>query len=563
MYGNGESSKVYSAVIANVEDKYKSSNHLYTVMTDRNPGDADSTDDLLISINSVGSKALAVIESNQTPLETILATASVSGNSTGLIEVTRTLDNQYGGNTYEARSRNNYLRIGMYMPIATTVNQIDQAGDMFVGIYRLYRIVPNTAQVLDHRYNSLAEIVEFPVESSIDLSNRSDYSNDGWDAHFQPTFEEFNNYNRVYSQQPIFNMTAATPFTFQERKVFENRVNATKVKTNGELVDSWTDILINEELYVDGKYGAITKLIQNNDIVYFFQENAVGILEIQPRVQTVGTDGTVIELGRGTVLYNYRYLNTNSGCLNKLSAFKSQNSIYYIDVTNKTINNIIGGEVRGLTDIHGLHSFAYNNIDYDTLKTSNNVIGVFDQVSNNAYFTTPTFTIMFNEQSNSFVSRFSFIPKTYIYSTYGMLSSSDGRTLWKHNVGNAGSFYGVVYPSYITLSIAPEPDVDCIFNNGEFKSEVYSAGVDAPTKTLTSIRCWNEYLDSGDIQLLVGSNIKRKFRDWNFFIPRDNTKPLQRMRGNWLYMKLGFNNTNNERLVLHDMIISYDSVNKI
>ena len=69
--------------------------------------------------------------------------------------------------------------------------------------------------------------------------------------------------------------------------------------------------------------------------------------------------------------------------------------------------------------------------------------------------------------------------------------------------------------------------------------------------------------DSWDIQLTVGSNIKRKFRDWNFFIPRDNTKPLQRMRGNWLYMKLGFNNTNNERLVLHDMIISYDSVNKI
>lgn len=562
VYGNGESSKVYSATIANIEDKYKSSNHLYSVMTDRNPGDADRTDDLLISINSVGAKALSIVESNQTVLENILTASGISGNSTGLIEVSRTLDNQYGGNTYESRSRNSYLRIGKYLPIATTVNQIDQAGDTFVGIFRLYRIVPNTTQILDHRYNVLSEIVEFPVESSIDLSNRSDFSNDGWDAHFQPTYEDFNNYNRVYSQQAIFNKTAATPFTFKERKVFENRVNATKVKTNGELVDSWTDILVNEELYVDGKYGAITKLIQNNDVVYFFQENAVGILEIQPRVQTVGTDGTIIELGRGTVLYNYRYFNTNTGCLNKLSVFKSQNSVYYIDITNKSINCILNSKVVGLSDIHGLHSFMYNNVDYDTLKTSNYVVGVFDQVMNNAYFTTPNFTIMFNEQSNSFVSRFSFIPKTYIYSTYGVLTSSDGRTLWKHGVGNVGSFYGTIYPSSITLSIAPESDADCIFNNGEFKSEV-SNGSDLPTKTLSTIECWNEYLDSGEINLVVGANIRRKFRDWNFFIPRDATKPLQRMRGNWLYMKLGFDNANNERLVLHDMIISYEPVYKV
>ena len=35
----------------------------------------------------------------------------ISGSKTGLIEVSRTLDNQYGGNTYESRSRNTYMRI--------------------------------------------------------------------------------------------------------------------------------------------------------------------------------------------------------------------------------------------------------------------------------------------------------------------------------------------------------------------------------------------------------------------------------------------------------------------
>ena len=561
VYGNGESSKVYSATIANVEDKYKFSNHLFTLMTDRNPGDADRTDDLLISVNSVGSKCVSIIEDNESKLEILLGNAGISGNSTGLVEIYRALDNQYGGNTYEARSRNSYIRIGTYLPIATTENQIDHAGDIFVSTFKLYRIIPNTTQILDHRYNVLSEIVEFPVESSIDLDNRSDYSNDGWDAHFQPTYEEFNDYNRVYSQQPIFNKTTATPFTFQERKVFENRVNATKVKTNGEIVDSWTDVLVNEELYVDGKYGEIVEIVQNNDIVYFLQTQAVGILEIQPRVQTLSTDGTSIELGRGAVLYNYKYLNTNSGTIHPNAVFNSQNSVYYIDVINKSINRIIGTEVAGISDLHGLHSLMYDELDYDVLKDSLLVNGCFDQVTNDAYFTTDQFTIAFNEQTNAFTSRYSFNPSRYIYATRGLFSINNDNKIWKHGVGDYGSYYGVVYPSTVTLVAAPEPDIDCIFNNGEFKSEVYDENeLDVFNKTINSIECWNEYQSSGNIQLVVGGNIKRKFRDWNFFIPRNSNNILQRMRGNWLFIKVGFSNADNYRLVLHDMIVSYDAV---
>lgn len=563
--GKGESSKVYSSNgISNVSDKYKFSNHLYSMVTDNNPGDADRTDDPIISVNSIGGTCVNIVDSAETPLETVLATHGITdNNTTGLVEIYRNVSNQYGGNTFEARSRNSYLRIGRYQPIATTENQIDQAGDVFAAVYRFERIIPNTTQIVNYKYLSLTEIVEFPVETTVDLLNRSDYSVDGWDAYFQPTYDEYHNYNRVYSQQPIFNRTTANPFTFQERKVFDNRINATKVKTSGELVDSWTDILVNEELYVDGKYGSITEVVHNNDIVYCVQEQAVSILEIQPRVQTVSTDGTSIELGRGSVLYNYKYINTNSGSVNQQAVFKSQNSVYYIDVINKSINRIVGAEVIGLSDVHGLHSFMFANLDYNTLKNSNLVNGCFDQVTNDAYFTTPSFTISFNEQTNAFTSRYSFIPKRYFYTSYGLFSSANNNTIWKHGAGSYGSYYGVSYPSYITLISAPEPDADCIFNNGEFKSEVYLNGVDVPTKTISSVHCWNEYQNSGSVALTVGGNIRRKFRDWNFFIPRVNGSPLQRMRGQWLYIKLGFDNSLNEKLVLHDIIIGYEAINKI
>ena len=260
--GAGESSKVYTATVSNVESKYKFSNHLYTVVTDKNPADVDRTDDLILSVNSIGAKCINIVESNQAKLESCLYTSGITGSSTGLMEISRILDNQYGGNTYEARSRNTYMRIGSYLLISSTVAQINEAGDTFVGVYSFERVIPNTTQVLDNKYLSLCEIVDFPVETSVDLKNRSDWSSDGWDAHFQPTFDEYHNYNIVYSQQPTFNTTTATPFTFVERKIFENRLLATKVKISGELVDGWTDIQINEELYVDGHYGGIVKLIK-------------------------------------------------------------------------------------------------------------------------------------------------------------------------------------------------------------------------------------------------------------------------------------------------------------
>lgn len=564
--GAGESSKVYTATVSNVESKYKFSNHLYTVVTDKNPADVDRTDDLILSVNSIGAKCINIVESNQAKLESCLYTSGITGSSTGLMEISRILDNQYGGNTYEARSRNTYMRIGSYLLISSTVAQINEAGDTFVGVYSFERVIPNTTQVLDNKYLSLCEIVDFPVETSVDLKNRSDWSSDGWDAHFQPTFDEYHNYNIVYSQQPTFNTTTATPFTFVERKIFENRLLATKVKISGELVDGWTDIQINEELYVDGHYGGIVKLIKNNDLVACFQDSAVCALLIQPRIQTVGTDGTSIELGRGTILYDFKYITTTSGGTNKQCIFKSPSSIYFLDVVNRTINRISSDGIQGISDVHGLHALLYNTVD-ETHKGLNSIAGCFDQITNDAYFTTQDFTISFNEQTNSFVSKYSFHPDRYISTYKGLLSvhenpESNNIAVWQHNSGEYCDYYGVKYDSYVTLLISPEPDVDCVLNNIEFKSEVYNNCIDVPLVTMSKIRAWNNYQDSNTQILTVGQNIKRKYRDWNLFVPRVHGKPLQRIRNPWNFLRLDFDNTNSYRLVLHDIIASYEAIYK-
>lgn len=553
----GESNIIYN----NQPDRYSFSNNLYTIMADRNIKDKDCLG--IISVNSIANNNLLFADSGESFLEARLnSSLNTKTNSTGLLEITRTLSNQYGGNTFEARSRNSYLRIGSYMPVTTTTQTIVEAGDTFVGVFSFARILAGDTQIADPKYYVMSEIVDVPVESSIDLKNRSDVSRKGWDSIFHPSFDDYHNYNKVYSQQPIFNSTTATPFTFEAIKYFYNRINATKVKTNGELVDSWTDLLINEEMYLDGRYGNITKLIKCMDDVYAFQEQAVAYIEISPRVQTVATDGNTVELGIGNVLYVYNYLTTTSGSVNPNAIFSSSSAIYYLDIANKTINKVVNKQVIGISDMNGLHSYLYNNIVYADLKYNRNVTGGFDQITNDAYITTPTFTIAFNEFTDSFTSRYDFIPKHYITSFYGLFTTEDRNAIYKHGIGNYGEYYSVTYPSFVTFLFNPEPNNDCVYNNVEFKTEVYNNGVDVPNITMDKIHCWNEYQDTNIRNLIKGNNIFKRYRDWNANIPRPTTSPLHRMRGPWTYCQLSFNNVSNYKLILHDVTLTYDLIQK-
>ena len=95
-----------------------------------------------------------------------------------------------------------------------------------------------------------------------------------------------------------------------------------------------------------------------------------------------------------------------------------------------------------------------------------------------------------------------------------------------------------------------------MFDNINYKSEVYLNNVDQSDITLTDIQAYNDY-QSTLLTPLVNNrngNLRRRFRDWNAEIPRDGRN---RIRGPWIKLKVQFNNQSNYKLILHDMIISY------
>lgn len=471
----------------------------------------------------------------------------------------------YGGNSYEDKLRTKYIEIGNYNDITINSIHILSPGDTFVQNFKFLRIVRRDDNVVNQGTYHMEEIVEFPVETIIDLENRNDVSHQDWDGKIAYSNIEYHDYNRVYSQPNNLHQKTGNEYTVKEVDSYETNVVASKLKTSGELIDNWLDILPNEVINLDGKFGPVTNLLFLNDEVYTLQDRAFSKLSINPRVQVQGNDGISIELGSGTVLQDYQYISTNVGCKNKHGSIVTPYGIYFYDSNNKRINQF-SGQLTPISETAGLHSFLYNkdlkDIDIDKpLKNKGLSLG-YDYVNNDIYFTfltnSETFTLRYTEKGNMFVNNNDYGANHYCgLSNYffGNLSDNKINRFYK---GKYNEYFGEHKPSKVTLLINPEADLSIVVNNIAFKSEAYLDGVDQPNTTLTHIRAYNEYQDSGLVPLTTNrrGNIKRLFREWNAQVPRDEGK-RDRIRNPWTYLELTFDNPGNIEFILHDMIVSY------
>lgn len=561
-------------------------NSLEPMLTDQHKesaGAGTSGANAITSVNSFGSRCITIVEGsdnastsldNRKSLETIFNLTGITSKNVILIselvipETQIYLGNIYGGNTYESKSRTNYIEIGEYKDILIDTSEILSAGDTYVQDFKFLKIGKTDVEIHDNQSAQYSEIIQYKVETTIDLKNRNDLSLVSWESRFQPRYEEYFKYNRVYSQSPNLVSNNSIDFTFKKIKNFDTRIQSTKLKIPNESVDSWTDVLENEVMDLDGKYGPITSINIFKDRMISFQDEAISNISINPKVQVQSNDGISIELGRGDILYDYDYLTTKSGSINKWGIIQTKKGIYYYDALNKAIGRVPDAISPMLTDIKGMHSFFNNNYYYDYIKVDNPLInkGVvfgYDNYNNDVYFSLlqndKSFTWCYNEIKDEFIDLKSYIPSRYISKGEKFLiPDTVNNKLYEQYKGDYNKFFGQYEPSYIILQLNPEANIDCVFNNIHYNSELYLNDIDQPDKTLTHIQAYNEYQDSGRIPLIVGrgSNIRRKFREWQADIPRTNRN---RIRNPWIFLKLELDNQSNYKLILHDISIFYST----
>ena len=578
----------------NNDPRLRYSNNLKTMIQDNFDGDDanDGADVQLLGINSNGSRCVtfALGDSDKSypldqrpAIEDLYERAGIdsAANGDGILltefvkpDYIKYVGNIYGGMSYEDKRNSDYIEIGDYTAIDEAI-VVTSPGDVFVNNFTFTKIAKDDFLETQQTYNRMTEIVEFRVETSIDLKNRNDLSNIEWNSRQEPKHSEYTNYNEVYSQQPILTKTSDVGFKFKRVQEFDTRIISTKVKTPGEFVDSWTDILENETLDLDGQYGPINAIMTLKDEIFCLQDTAVAHLAVNPRVQVAAGDGVGLELGTGGILHDYKYLTTTIGCINKFGAISTENTFYFVDIINKGIMAFDGQAISRFSDLKGFHHTFVNDMRYEKLVQDNPVLGNgvslgYNPTSADVYFTfrqnvfnvargdrSANFTIAFNEKIGEFTSYYSYTPAWYINKGNTLMSSGlNNNSVWEHGAGVPNNFYGTSHPSTLTLHIAPAGN-EIILNSASYKMETTdSYGRDLPTTGLTKVQVSNDYQDSGDVSLRLRQNMFKKFRNWKITLPREKNK-RERLRSAWGFVKFTFDNEAGNNMVLHNISIFY------
>jgi hypothetical protein len=316
----------------------------------------------------------------------------------------------HGGNTYLDRSRNVCivasdcvsftLYSGLYLDV--------YGGDTFINYFDH---LSYSADLTLSNNACKAEVLLFPVQSRYNLDLRHDdsyrrkFSIDNFElvqetsgTQVNATNDEYEQltdyykYNTVYSQEnsaiSFFPKPIDALYSLEDN--FDCRIRSSDKKSNGERIDSWFLFRTNNYIDVDSAYGSLVSLNVYKDTLMFWQPKGFGVLSVNPRSLIQDESGNSLVLGTGGVLDRYDYISRNVGTSCKFSVAVTDNSVYWVDDSQKEIMQYISG-VRGtynyqskqdeLSKAKGMSSYL------KSLDSIVDAISIVDRVNNEILFT--------------------------------------------------------------------------------------------------------------------------------------------------------------------------------
>lgn len=298
----------------------------------------------------------------------------------------RYLQDQYGGDTYEDRSRNQYISTNNYYPVDNGSGSIQTfkvfGGDTFVNYFDDEIIQPflNRESAYKDPYNDpinnkLSVAICVPVESPVN----TDYIiGERWasnrDAASFTTYENNSNkYNFVFSQDNTTeNKFFAQDFLINLSSIHRHRIWASDAKTDGELIDNWRRFKVGNSIEVNGGNGPVNRLITFGNKLFFYQDKAFGVVAVDNKIVSADEFGIEFTLGRGQVI-DYGYISQSTGSSHQFGVVASSQALYHIDSRNKRIYQYNQGLIP-LSDSQGLFSYLNNNLDGDILTKDKTVL---------------------------------------------------------------------------------------------------------------------------------------------------------------------------------------------
>ena len=205
-------------------------------------------------------------------------------------------------------------------------------GDTYYARYDCLKTYPFT----DEDPNSIIEIGSFMLETKVNVDGRYD-KNRGDISNFMLNPTNFNLINPVYSQMDNFFNYRILDDDYYALSNYPTMVTWTGYKNNAAEVDSWTNITLASTLEMDGTKGKVNAVRVNSDQLYCFQDDAIGQILFNSRVQISPSDGVPIEISNNYKVDGNRYISTSIGCKNKWTIAEGVDGLYFIDSNTKAL----------------------------------------------------------------------------------------------------------------------------------------------------------------------------------------------------------------------------------
>ena len=142
-----------------------------------------------------------------------------------------------------------------------------------------------------------------------------------------------------------------------------------------------------------------------------------------------------------------------------------------------------------------------------------------------------TYTLVFSERINKFISFSSFTPGKYIETDFGYYSTDDYHDLYQHNDGSAdrATYFGTTYDSVITTAFNDNYPYTKVWDNLKWVSESFDAdAISQFADTFQNVELYNNYQNTGDRTLVVNTTpttgeteLTRREQTWSMSIPRN------------------------------------------
>lgn len=299
-------------------------------------------------------------------------------------------NSQYGSNTYQGRSTSEYICTNHYQKIEKGVTSYTNkvfGGDTFICIHDIWRDLRDEGTGGGSATQATLKL--YPVESYYNIEMRQpitafDENAGPWipNKHFldndvNDSPEEESYAQSIFSVENDIARFFPKPVPFVETDEYDTRIyNNSNPKINGELYDQWRVFKSADYIQADTEYGRVTSLVNQNDELYFLQERALGIYQVNKQAIVPDADGTSIILGSGGVGERLDYVSTRMGSWHKFGIAQGPSGFAFFDLFSKKLVRV-GPQLGAISDIKGLSGYLDRYVVGDLLVRDNPIDGDF------------------------------------------------------------------------------------------------------------------------------------------------------------------------------------------